>query len=213
MTYKLSMYKFLGSPIESDLIPSLTTEDYFRIGDDEFFVYFSPHIGIVVKNLTTKITEKFDNNLKVRYLRAIGDVNDRMLLVYMTNNDLIIKSYSSEISDYTTIIRPKTFSEYFLLSYDSVSFIVYLSSVDNKLYYLSSLNNYSVPELLHDRTFEKQAIMSVGFDTENLLPFVYLEVIDNTLLRGINKHLNLNNNKFVELYTDHRLFQKEVKVG
>ena len=211
--YRLSMYKYKGSPRESDLVPTLVTEDYFELEEGRFFVYFSPHIGILVKNLSTKITERFDNNLKVKFLRAIGDSNDKMLLVYTTEKDLVIKIYDTEISDYKTIIKNKTFNNYFLIKHDSISFIVYLNSVDNNIYCLSSLDNFSEAVLLHNRSFNKQAIMSVGYDTINELPFVFLEVIDNTLLRGIDKHLNLNNNRFVEIFTDHRLFHKEIPVG
>ena len=74
----------------------------------------------------------------------------------------------------------------------------------------SSEDNFDRERLLHDRSFEKQSIMSSGFDTINMLPTVYLEVIDNSLLKNIDKHLNLDKNKFIEVLTNHRLFKLEV---
>ena len=86
---------------------------------------------------------------------------------------------------------------------------MYLNLDDNKIYCISSEDNFESEWFLHDRSFEKQTIMSTGYDSVNNLPTVYLEVIDNTLLKNIDKHLNLDRNKFIEVLTNHRLFKLE----
>lgn len=211
--YELSLYKFLGVPGEFDLESIGPTEDYFEIGVDKYYIYFSPHSGILIKNLQTKITEKFEKNLKITFIRAVEDLStNQMLVTFMTDNEMIIKKYDTLFEDFKTITKPKDFNKYYLVNFDSKTFIIYLNTSDNKIYCLSSEDDFETSIVLSRRNFEKQEIRSVGFDVVNQLPFVYLEVIDNTLLRGIDKHLNLNNNRFVEIYTHHKLYIKEIVV-
>ena len=208
--YKLSLYKYQGSLEYPKNLKTLATESYHLSDEDLIYVYYSTHIGILFKNMTTKVTEKFESIKQVKYISSESDYQGELFLAIITETSLIIKKYSEDILEYKTYIKNIACNKIFTLKYNGHLFCVYLNLTDNKLYCLSSEDNFDRERLLHDRSFEKQSIMSSGFDTINRLPTVYLEVIDNSLLKNIDKHLNLDKNKFIEVLTNHRLFKLEV---
>lgn len=208
--YKLSLFKYRGSLDYPKNLKTLATESYHMSGEDLIYVYYSTHLGILFKNMTSKVTEKFEALKQIRYLESETDIEGYLFLSIITDTGLIIKKYSESISEYKTYIKNINCNKVFNIKYNSMMFCVYLNLEDNKIYCLCSADNFETPILLHDRTFEKQTIVSAGYDPINKLPTVFLEVIDNSLLKNIDKHLNLDKNEFIEVLTNHRLFKKEV---
>lgn len=207
--YKLSLFKYLGSLDYPKNLKTLATESYHLLNEDLIYVYYSTHLGILFKNMTTKVTEKFESLKQVKYISSESDYEGQLFLAIITETSVIIKKYSEDILEYKTFLKNINCNKIFTLKYNGYLFCVYLNLDDNKIYCISSEDNFESERLLHDRSFEKQTIMSTGYDSVNNLPTVYLEVIDNTLLKNIDKHLNLDRNKFIEVLTNHRLFKLE----
>lgn len=208
--YKLSNYKYLGGLEYPKNLKTLATESYHLLDEDLIYVYYSIHLGILFKNMTTKVTEKFETIKKVNYVASESDYEGQLFLAIITETSLIIKKYSESILEYKTFVKNINCDKVFVIKYNGHLFCVYLNLDDNKIYCISSEDDFESERLLHDRSFEKQSIISAGFDPVNNLPTVYLEVIDNTLLKNIDNHLNLDKNKFIEVLTNHRLFKLEV---
>lgn len=208
--YKLTLYKFTGELRYPKNIKTLETESYHMLGEDLIYVYYSKHMGVLFKNTTSKITERFADIRKIKFLDSESDFYGNLILAAITDNYVIIKYFSQDSLDYLTITKSIKCSNIFIIKYDQKIFCVYMNSDDNKLYYVNSEDNFEKSVLLHDSSFKKQRIVNSGYDKINNKPSVYLEVEDNSLLFNNGIVPLVNNKTFIEIPTSHKFYQKEV---
>lgn len=207
--YQLSLYKYLGDIEDPKNFKVSSKEAYYKNSLGEIiYVYYSPYVGILCKNLTNLVTERFDNLEGVAYIDAIEDSSGEMVLLYKDKTTTFIKLYSQEVSKYVTYTLNISCDKAFLVNYDSEVFCIYINLTDNFIYSLKSSDGFRTPFKLHDRSFYKQSIVSVGYNPILNKPSVYLTVKDNTLLTNYEKHSILKDKVFVEVLVHPKLFKK-----
>lgn len=208
--YRLSQYKFKVTPKYPKNLKTLPTSALLENSLGELVeVYTSVHLGILIRNHTTNLTEKYESSINHSYLDAIEDHNGNICIVFINNKGANLRFYNDLNKDYSEYILKIDSDKCFLCVYNDQTFCFYLNKIDNKIYYYSSEDDFLEPTLASHHDMSNQDLDLVAEDVNTGRPFTFLTYNNLEGFKGNDREL-IPTAKYLEIYTSPKLYRKEV---
>lgn len=181
-------------------INTVSTESYCLNSDgDLLYCYYSGDLGILVKNSTTNVTERFLIVSKVDYLDIdYNTTNNSYILFYKSKS----KYYLKYLKDSEYIVKELTIlktTDKVFMTYDKISdriTLIFKDDTSNLISEINSLSDFQSVVILKEDPIPKESLISVEYNQISNLINVDLIVNDNSLLKDIESHPNIKDKTF-----------------
>ena len=161
--------------------------------------YFSSELGIFLKNMETKITERILTIQEIKFLEIDYNlVTDSYILFYNYKNRLYIKYLEGEVYVTKEILSIKTLSKVFM-TYHKLSgriTLIFKDRTNNLISEVSSEDNFESVQVLKEDPITKEEIVTVSHNEIDNLVYVDLVVSDNSIMKDLIIHPLLKDKTF-----------------
>mgnify|MGYP003600765654 FL=1 len=198
--YVLSHYKgALNVEYPKNIRTNLTESYCLNLQGDLLWCYFSSELGIFLKNMETKITERILTIQEIKFLEIDYNlITDSYILFYNYKNRLYIKYLEGEVYVTKEILSIKTLSKVFM-TYHKLSgriTLIFKDRTNNLISEVSSEDNFESVQVLKEDPITKEEIVTVSHNEIDNLVYVDLVVSDNSIMKDLIIHPLLKDKTF-----------------
>lgn len=211
--YRLSYYKRSFSLEYPKNIKTIPQESFCLNEQGELlWCYFSSELGIFLKNMDTKITERIMTISELSYLDIdYNPTTSSYILFYEYKNRYFIKYLEGDFYTTKEILNIKSSSRVFMTYYKFSGKItlIYKDRTNSLISEINSEDDFQTINILKNEPKPKEEIESVGYNSIDGLLSVDLIVKDNSLLKDIDIHPLIRDKVFRYIPIDSSMFKAQ----